>query len=60
MAAHQLVYKCNRAAKIDSSLIPYPDEAVNMYRHNGGRITDPVDTAADPLSNKHSKKICPK
>lgn len=52
---HQLLYKCNKAAKIDKHLILHPDEAVNMYRLNGGRITDPEDTAADPLSNNFEK-----
>ncbi len=59
MAAHipyELMEVGNKATKIDSHLIPQPDQAASDYRHNGGRITDPQDSSNDPLFNDPIKK----
>ena len=59
MAAHipyELMEVGNKATKIDSHLIPQPDQAASDYRQNGGRITDPQDSSNDPLFNDPIKK----
>ena len=46
----------NRARQITPSVIPPPEQAVQMYRDNVGRLTDPAPFGNDPLANNHEKK----
>ena len=39
----------NRARRIDSSLMPTVEEAVNQYQLTGGRISEPCSFGTDPL-----------
>lgn len=58
MQAHvpQLVMRRNnKAKKISPHLLPLPQDAVQQYRLNGGRITDPDQNSTDPLLNSVSK-----
>ena len=48
---YHVMRRNNRATVVDASLIPCPQEAVNQYRLNGGRITDPEYDIQDPLFN---------
>lgn len=52
---YRLMRACNRAVKINSRLIPKPDQAASEYRLNGGRITDPEDEINDPLFSNSIK-----
>lgn len=51
---YRLMQKCNKAVKIDQHLIS-SDDAMYMYRMNGGRITDP-DDISDPLYGSSEKR----
>lgn len=44
-----LVEDATEQQKVHGQLIPSPDEAISMYRLNGGSITDPEECTADPL-----------
>ena len=52
-----LMHQDNRTRHIQSSLLPSPDEAAQMYRDNIGRLTDPVSFGNDPLANNDEKKL---
>ena len=48
----------NRVKKIDLSLLPTTEEAVESYTSNGGRISEPCVFGVDPLlSNDEFKEI---
>ncbi len=58
MQAHipiDLMRKGNKAAEISLHQIPSPQQAVESYRRNGGRITDPGQEVQDPLFNVTKK-----
>ena len=46
----------NRARKIPQSLLPSTDQAVQLYRGNGGRLTDPAPFGSDPLASNHDRQ----
>lgn len=41
----------NRTRRISSTLIPDPITAADMYRSNGGRLSDPEPYGQDPIAN---------
>lgn len=48
----------NRARWIPATLLPDPQQAVQMYRDSGGSLTDPAPYGNDPLAeNDHKRKI---
>jgi hypothetical protein len=52
MPAHvpeRLMRMGNKATVIDPVLLPHPQHAVDQYRRNGGRISDPEQDIKDPL-----------
>ena len=49
----------NRVQQISPSVIPPTEPAVQMYKDNVGRLTDPAPFGVDPLANNYGKKcIC--
>ena len=52
---NQRVFIDDRVKRIDQSLLWTPAEAVQRYRRNGGRITDPAEFGNDPLLGDASK-----
>lgn len=58
MQAHipvQLMRMGNKAPQISLHQIPSPQHAIESYRINGGRITDPDQEVQDPLFNNTEK-----
>ena len=48
----------NRARRIPATLLPDPQQAVQMYRDSGGSLTDPAPYGSDPLAeNDHKRQI---
>ena len=45
----------NRARRIPATLLPDPQQAVQMYRDNGGSLTDPAPYGSDPLAENYHK-----
>ena len=41
--------KNNKAKKIDVSILPSPDLALQMYHNGGGSLTDPESFGNDPI-----------
>ena len=46
----------NRVVPVDHQQLPTPSEAVNMYRENGGTITEEYEFGVDPLKD-HPEKV---
>ena len=45
-----LMTRDNRTKKFDILSLPSPDQAAQMYRASGGRITDPDSFGDDPIA----------
>lgn len=52
----QLMNKDNRAKKISPSLLPQTSIAVQMYRNDGGSISEPTIFGVDPLASDVRKQ----
>lgn len=50
-----LMMRNNRAQRIDKSVLPSPDLAVQMYTNAGGNLTDPDSFGNDPISTLPNK-----
>jgi len=50
-----LMMRNNKAQRIDTSALPSPDLAVQMYANAGGRLTDPDLFGNDPISTCPNK-----
>ena len=51
-----LMDRDNRARQIPATLLPDPQQAVQMYRDSGGSLTDPASYGDDPLAENDNKK----
>ncbi len=54
---NMLMNQNKRTRHIPPSVLPSPDEAAQMYRDNGGRLTDPAQFGNDPRANCNEKKL---
>ena len=50
-----LMHQDRRTRHIPPQLLPPPDEAVQSYRENVGRLTDPAPFRHDPLESNNDK-----
>ena len=50
------MFRDNRVVPVDHQQLPTPSEAVNMYRENGGTITEEYEFGVDPLKD-HPEKV---
>ena len=46
----------NRVRRIQPSLLPHMQEAIDLYTSNGGSLSDPKIFGEDPLASNSSKK----
>ena len=51
-----LMGRDNRARRIPATLLPDPQQAVQMYRDNDGSLTDPAPYGNDPLAENYHKR----
>lgn len=49
------VMRDNCVSKIDSRILPTPNEAAELYRANGGTLTDLSEYGSDPGANDPNK-----